>query len=294
MMRTIFSRLHALLLLATISATTAYSQILWKVSGNGVHDSYILGTHHIAPVAILDSIAGFDEAFAQCQVLYGEIDMASSMQEIAAKSQQYMLAPADSALSKVLSAEEMKIVDAATQKYMHLPASMFDRLKPAALSTQLAVIQAASIFNGFDPAKQIDAALQQKARDMGMPVMGLETADFQLQMLFGTPVSCQAADLMKMLNDEAGYLEYTRILADVYSRQKIDAMLELMRDPGLGMSEHELDRLIYDRNAAWVEHLKEVLPAEAAFVVVGAGHLPGEKGLLSLLRRAGYSVTPVY
>ena len=35
----------------------AQAQLLWKVSGNGLdHPSYVMGTHHLAPLSIKDSI----------------------------------------------------------------------------------------------------------------------------------------------------------------------------------------------------------------------------------------------
>lgn len=36
-----------------------------------------------------------------------------------------------------------------------------------------------------------------------------------------------------------------------------------------------------------------LLPAASVLIAVGAGHLPGEKGLISLLRQKGYTVEPV-
>ena len=147
---------------------------------------------------------------------------------------------------------------------------------------------------GFDPSQQIDALLQQKAKERGMKVGGLETAEYQLKVLFGSPISCQAQDLIKMLRDETLYMEYTRMLADIYARQGLDAMLEMIGNSEMGMSQYELDTLLYGRNEAWTEKLvSTILPQASTFIVVGAGHLPGEKGVLSLLRKAGYTVTPV-
>lgn len=282
--------LFASIVLVSISGD---AQILWKISGNGIKESYVLGTHHVAPTTILDGISGFEGAFAACKQLYGEIDMGSATQEIMMQAQKYMVAPGDSTLSRVLTADEMKLVDSATQKYFHMPAAQFDMLKPAALSTQIVVMQAAEVFKDFDPAKQIDAVLQQKAKEKNMSVKGFETAEYQLQVLFGEPISSQAKDLMKLLKDEAMYKEYSRMLADMYARQDLDDMNEMLNNPELGMSEYELEVLINGRNAAWMEQLKSILPQEPTFIVVGAGHLPGDKGLLSLLRKAGYTVTPV-
>ena len=41
------------------------------------------------------------------------------------------------------------------------------------------------------------------------------------------------------------------------------------------------------------QKLKELLPEKSILIAVGAGHLPGEKGVINLLRKEGYEVTPV-
>ena len=53
------------------------------------------------------------------------------------------------------------------------------------------------------------------------------------------------------------------------------------------------DILLYHRNQNWVEKLKSLLPEKSLMIAVGAGHLPGEKGVINLLRKAGFKVTPV-
>ena len=55
-------------------AFSANAQLLWKVSGNGLNQpSYIIGTHHLAPFSIMDSIAGLKKAMNETQQVYGEL-----------------------------------------------------------------------------------------------------------------------------------------------------------------------------------------------------------------------------
>ena len=67
---------------------------------------------------------------------------------------------------------------------------------------------------------------------------------------------------------------------------------DLMLDSDAGMSSFS-DILLYRRNANWVMKLKTLMAGKSLLVAVGAGHLPGEKGVISLLRKAGFTVTPV-
>ena len=61
-------------------ALNANAQLLWKISGNGLEKpSYILGTHHLAPLSIKDSIAGLPEAVDGTSQVYGEVVMSEAM-----------------------------------------------------------------------------------------------------------------------------------------------------------------------------------------------------------------------
>ncbi len=51
--------------------------------------------------------------------------------------------------------------------------------------------------------------------------------------------------------------------------------------------------LLYQRNINWVNKLKDLLANNTLVIAVGAGHLPGERGVINLLKKAGYKVEPV-
>jgi uncharacterized protein YbaP (TraB family) len=51
--------------------------------------------------------------------------------------------------------------------------------------------------------------------------------------------------------------------------------------------------LLFDRNENWVKQIPQVSKEKKVFYAVGAGHLGGEKGVIQLLKLAGFKVTPV-
>ena len=76
--------------------------------------------------------------------------------------------------------------------------------------------------------------------------------------------------------------------------QNIDQLFSVMTDATMGGdSEEMMDALIYSRNRMWVDKLKVMMPERACLVCVGAGHLPGDQGVLQLLRNMGYTVEPM-
>jgi uncharacterized protein YbaP (TraB family) len=51
--------------------------------------------------------------------------------------------------------------------------------------------------------------------------------------------------------------------------------------------------LLVNRNKNWIPVMEKAMTAQSNFFAVGAGHLPGNDGVINLLRKAGYTVSPV-
>lgn len=292
MKKTIFS---LLLLIATTVSVNA--QLLWKISGNGLEkSSYLFGTHHIAPVSVIDSVAGLTDAIASVDKIYGEMVMSEANSP---QSQQimmgYAMAPQDSLLTQVLTPAQVDSLDTMLKRYMGpmVSANQFAQLKPTMLSTLLALMQSQAIFPNFNPQQQLDGEIQKRGAALGKEIGGFETIQDQCNALFGSSIIEQAESLMDMVRNDDKAGEMAKKLAKAYLSGDLDAMLALMEDPANGASEEWSERMINSRNANWMRVMAGLLPSASVLVAVGAGHLPGEKGLISLLRKNGYSVDPV-
>ena len=80
-------------------------------------------------------------------------------------------------------------------------------------------------------------------------------------------------------------------LTKCYLKQDLDGLWEIMMEdaePG------ELDDFLFNRNKNWIVQMKDIMPQTQTMFVVGAGHLPGELGVLSLLKKDGYKIEPVW
>ena len=148
---------------------------------------------------------------------------------------------------------------------------------------------AAEVFPTLDPTAGIDNTMQTRAAEAGVPVDGFETMQFQLDMLYGRPIEKQAKGLVKMVGDIEGEKRNTLALSEAYIAHDIEALYRLMLDEE--EDPEEFETLIYSRNDNWTKRMLEEMPEASLLVVVGAGHLPGERGLLQQLRDAGYNVT---
>lgn len=296
MKRFIIAVLIALLCMVSVKA-----QILWQISGNGTKEtSYILGTHHLAPLSTLDSIKGFDEALKAVDAVIGEVDMAKMTAEMQSLTP-LMLAPADSTLTAVLNPDRTDSLNAVLAKTLgpQFTTAQLAMLKPAAVATQLAMAEAMSVMGpetarALATGQQLDTEVQKRAIAMGKEVIGFETARQQLGMLMGNPISEQVVSLMQAVGEmlSGKSAENAIRLTQAYTSQNLPAIEALVFDPS-SMNEADTRRLITGRNAAWAEQLDGMLATKSVLVAVGAGHLPGPQGLIELLRKAGYTVTPV-
>ncbi len=286
-----------LLLALAIVCSTANAQLLWKISGNGLtRDSYLLGTHHVAPAAMIDSIKGLTEAIKSVDAIYGEVAL-DEMQSpnMAELTMKYYIAPADSTLDKVFEKSQYDSINALISQYTNGMASLdqLSSFKPAAVSAQLGVLQSMKAFPGFDPSKQLDTYVQALAKQEGKPAKGFETLEFQLDLLFGDPISEQAKSLMKAVRLDKEAIVKAQELAKAYVSGNLDKIEALMLDEQIGLDEESAEKMLYSRNYNWEKLLLGILPSASIMVAVGAGHLPGDKGLINLLRKSGYTVTPV-
>lgn len=86
-------------------------------------------------------------------------------------------------------------------------------------------------------------------------------------------------------------------LTYAYMNQDMDGILQVIQkregthcDPLPG----EMEAMLDNRNLEWIKILVPLLQEETNFIVVGAGHLPGKKGLISLLKKNGYQVDAIH
>ena len=291
-------RLSLILALAVL-ALAAQAQLLWKVSGNNLsRPSYILGTYHFAPASMIDKIPGMDQAFEGCDVVVGEIENENMLDpKSQALAAQAMIAPRDSTLDKLFTPEEYSIVEQVFNKYfgaMGVKLKQMNMMKPSAISTQMQAMQAIKYFPTLNVNDLIDMAVQNRANEAGKPSLAFETIEEQINLLFNAPLTEQAQDLLEACKKDDLFMTQSSKLVEAYMAQDLSQLETIITDPEIGGDDAEtMDALIYDRNRNWAEKLATMMPERSCLVCVGAGHLPGNQGLLQLLRDRGYTVEPM-
>lgn len=263
--------------------------LLWKVSGHGLEKpSYIFGTMHMICANDIELSDSLQNAIKNSDEVYLELDMDDMMQMMMAMTKMTM--KGDTSLSDLLAADDYKKVKEYFQESSSLiPFSMMEKYKP--LLIQAMIMEKAAACDNMIVIEQL---VMEGAKQNRKEIKGLETFDYQLGIFDKIPYKLQAQQLVKLVDEtKAGKNSDgdMKILTDAYRNQQLNKMDELTKDdPGIGGF---TDILLYDRNIKWAKKLQDLMSKNSLVIAVGAGHLPGKKGVLNLLKEAGYNVEPV-
>ncbi len=270
--------------ISQLFAQAPKSSLLWEISGNGLaNPSYIFGTFHImckADFSISDVLANKIRSSKQ---FYGELKMddPTIQQQMAMK-----MMMKDQTIQSLMNKEDYRLVSDSFQKIVGMPFSLFNNFKPF-MSLSLIAINSVSCEEKVQP----ETEFVKLATENKLPILGLETIDDELNAIDKQPLDSQVNSLKQMvLNFDSTKTAMKQMIA-VYKGRNIDSIYQFISRSGDG-GEFEKD-LVTDRNKNWVLVIKKAMTEKASFFAVGAGHLGGQDGLLNLLRKQGYRVTPV-
>jgi len=267
------------------------NKLLWKISGNGLEQaSYLYGTIHMIGAEDFFLPDGTMTAMDAADRVVFEIDMAD-MTDMTA-----MMGIMDKAFMKdnlslkdLLSEEDFKLVEAHFQD-MGLPIFFLQRIKPMFLT----VFTSGDMKPGdmeSGKIKSYEFEFMEMAKNGNKSTAGLESIDFQLSVFDSIPYQDQADMLMDGIKNGGSDTDSFKEIVKVYKEQNLTKMLEMTLSEEGGLSEYD-DLLLNKRNKNWIPQMQTMMAENVNFFAVGAGHLPGDEGVINLLREAGYTVKP--
>ncbi|MFK8037176.1 MAG: TraB/GumN family protein [Crocinitomicaceae bacterium] len=141
-------------------------------------------------------------------------------------------------------------------------------------------------------AESYDLNIMKIAKENNIDIIGLETIQQQIGFFDQIPNSEMSKMIMESLKTYKEDLKDFETLQVLYSNQKIDEMLPLMKEQSPEFLKYE-DLFLKNRNKNWIPELIKNLSNQSCFVAVGAAHLFDEDGLISLLKSEGFTVLPL-
>lgn len=261
--------------------------LLWEISGKDLKEpSYLFGTMHILCAEDAHLSERMKEIIKNTDVIYFELDM-DDMQEMMG-ALQYLRMNDGQKISELLTKEEYAKVEAYfKENNFPMPLSIMNRFKPYFVSSLIGEQMLTC-----EQKNGMEMQIMNESKKYKKDIKGLESTKFQASIFDSIPYDKQAKDLVNYIDSIDNYKKVMLEMVDVYRAQDLVRMDSLMHKSDPGMEEY-MDILLYDRNRRWVEDMPKLMNGKTVLFAVGAGHLPGEAGVINLLRLAGYTVSPL-
>jgi len=269
-----------------LKANNDNNSLLWEVSGNSLkQNSYLFGTFHLLCKADINISSQLKTAVANADKMYMELDMDDP--SVLMGGLLMMNMKGGKKLKDLYTDTDYNRVATFFKDSLRMPISFLQSTKPYFL--------VAMLYPKMMPCKTVSGVeeeLMKLARTQQKEIKGLETMEFQAAVFDSIPYSEQAKELLKSIDSLDAYKKYFDTMVNVYKSQRLEAIEKLFSQSEFGMEEHQ-DILLDNRNRNWVTQLNVIMKKESVFVAVGAGHLVGEKGLIELLKKEGYTLRPI-
>lgn len=277
----------SLALVAVSLDAAAPRNFLWKATSRSGGTIYLVGSVHLLPKDSYPLNPALETAFKESDLLVEEADLG----EMGINAQMALLSrgmlPSSTPLEKVLSASTYSLLTKRAAD-LGIPLEPLKLLKPWMIAQMLEVTQWQKA--GFDPELGLDKHFYDQAQSGGKTVQGLETLDFQVSLFDSMTMPEQdhlLAETLKELDAEQANMSKLMDAWKAGDAPNVERIVlsELRSEPQL------YQRLLVDRNKAWMPKIEALFGRKGrSFVVVGAAHLVGPDGLISMLRGKGYNV----
>lgn len=259
--------------------------LLWEVSKNGIRPSYLYGTIHVSDPDIVDLPGEVSDALEQSEYFVMEArldgpDVLTFAQEMFFRD--------GTRLSDLIDADLYQQAETLLGRYGVPPAAV-QSLKPWAAFMTLNMPP--------DTGLPLDLVLKSRAREHGLDIDGLESIAEQAAVFENLSRETQIA----LLTDSICHYEVLQgdmvDMKELYMERDLEGLFSYHNRYHLQTNEQYkqlMKRLLWDRNEIMAERMQPILKQGRAFIAIGAMHLAGEQGVLSLLENSGYQVKAVY
>lgn len=275
-------------LLALLLTPALYAQqtssLLWKVSGNGLQQpSYLFGTFHILCKPDFSISAELENTLKTCTRFYSEIKLDEPDLQLQLLSKMTLNGKS---IQQLVGDTTYNRISPQFQSITGMPMAMLNHFKPF-LHLSLLAQKAIACSDQVQP----ETELLKLAQQYRMNIQGLETINDQVEAIDKEPLDSQLHSLVKMLQNFDSVRQVMSRLVAVYKVRDIDSIYRFMKEAG--MDEDFTTDMITKRNEKWVPLMQQAMLGQSCFFAVGAGHLGGSEGVINLLRKRGYRLTPL-
>ena len=285
--------LWALCLIGLLGACSTTNKLveskatLWKVKGD--HNTmYLLGSIHVLSKHAYPLKPALERAFDDANQVVFEIDLTQfTPTSFRQEFKRTALYPSGQSLSKKLSPGTIELLKSVLPDY-GLTLDKVERFKPWFLAEWLS--SRALEMAGFSDQLGVDFYFYHKAKAAGKPVLGLETLRDQAQIFDSFNDQESELYLVSTISGLPAYAVMVGRLVDAWKNGDVGLLDQLLnQDKRSDPTTHDV--LFSKRNSKWMPEIERFAHENGNYlVIVGAGHLVGDDGVIAQLKRAGYAV----
>lgn len=260
--------------------------LLWKIEKKGMEKpSYIFGTIHLIEKDYFFFPDKLQKLVEKSDQLIMELAGIPSQQE-ALKHIQLK----EAVFFDYFSVEQSDSILRWAKEELHMNDAQFKgvmtKMKP------FVAVQLATQMHYFGKTESYEMTLEKLAKKNEIPIKGLETVEEQMNLFDELSKEAQSEMVMEIVRNPKEQYESIQKIEQLYVRQQVDSLYMLIVESG-GTIASENARFIDDRNMRWIPLIEELIREKRTFIAVGAGHLGGPNGVIRLLQRKGYTLTPI-
>jgi uncharacterized protein YbaP (TraB family) len=280
--------------IAALPVEKRYPSLLWEISGNGLKKpSYLFGTMHVSDKLAFHLGDSFYNAIKSAEVVALETNPESWQDDYSQSAffgnQRRRTGIGIGNVQRDQPDDHMRITTFAIDNY--------DEAIKAALSVEPSMINGMlyRTYGGqsdFEEDTFLDMYIFQTGRKLGKRVSGVEDFEASEKLVIEA-----YTDMMKDRNkkrrsyDYEGRLMNPKKVEDAYRKGDLD-MLDSLESLTV-FSDAFQEKFLYKRNEIQANSIDSIIKQSSLFVGVGAAHLPGERGVIEMLRKMGYKLRPV-
>ena len=268
------------------SGQEKYNSLFWEISGNGLKNhSYLYGTMHTQDERAFQFKEGVIDAFNQTEIYAMELNM-DSVNQGALLSK--LIMDSTYSLKTLLTADEYAVVSNFFKDSLGQALFMFEKMQPL-FTAQMVTLKDLE-------AQQTDALdiyFFKEAKKQKKQTIGLEKTIEQIDAFSAIPYELQAKGLVDAVTDygKEGKLDMDTMIKH-YAEGNLDKLLEMTTKDE---EDEEFSKIFNDiflvkRNYNMADRAEPYIKKGSTFIAIGAAHLPGEEGVIELLRKKGYKV----
>jgi len=278
--------------------------VLWKVEYGGRAPSHILGTMHSADERVLDLPEAARAAFEAADTLALELVLTTPEAGYRARAAllQGLVLTDGRTLDEIIGADWYEQVAVMLERN-RVPRRVSRFITPSAAYQLMHIPKPKLDANGL-PIAPLDIRLELDAREAGKRVLPLEFLKEQTVLFESDDEETEVQlllSLVKLAERHGGLDRYfealNELLVELYEAGDIAAILEVSYPPlppeRRQKAAEAINKLLFRRNARMVKRMNALLTNGNAFIAIGAGHLPGRKGVINMLVQRGYKISLV-